>query len=143
MGSTGYKYTRNYLTIIQPEDFVTVFPDGAINIGSGVPSLVGSSTIQKGGVYDPADIDLVNKLNGVEPEDLTPEVIKSFSNDEDLALAAIGGFKFAGDRQPKQPVPPGDSAFFYHGECVGNSALSTPFPSTIIGGTGRYVQFKV
>ena len=46
--STGYKYTRNYLTIIQPEDFVTVFPDGAINIGSGVTSLVGSSTIQKG-----------------------------------------------------------------------------------------------
>ena len=47
----------------------------------------------EGGVYDPADIDLVNKLNGVEPEDLTPEVIKSFSNDEDIAFAAIGGFK--------------------------------------------------
>ena len=46
----------------------------------------------KGGVYDPADIDLVNKLNGVESEDLTPEVI-DFFGDEDLALEAVGGFK--------------------------------------------------
>ena len=26
----------------------------------------------KGGVYDPADIDLVNKLNGVKSSDSTP-----------------------------------------------------------------------
>ena len=114
-------------------------------------------------------------------------------------------YRFAGGRQPKQPIPPGDSAFFYHGLCVATSALvdpsfSTvpsvsshscklniclggggfncvavyagtsfvfnldqqlgflllnnfavkeaepslppPFPATIIGGTGRYVQFK-
>lgn len=37
-------------------------------------------------------------------------------------------YRFAGDRQPKQPVPPGDSAFFYHGECVVNSAISAPIP---------------
>ena len=110
-------------------------------------------------------------------------------------------YRFAGGRQPKQPIPPGDSAFFYHGLCVATSALvdpsfSTvpsvsshscklniclggggfnciafyagtsfvfnlepqvgffpfeeaepslppPFPATIIGGTGRYVQLKV
>ena len=46
----------------------------------------------EGGVYDPADIDLVNKLNGVESEDLTPKVI-DFFGDEDLALEAVGGFK--------------------------------------------------
>ena len=47
--STDYEYTRNYLTIIEPENFVTVFPNGAPNIGTiGVTSLVGSSTIQKG-----------------------------------------------------------------------------------------------
>ena len=108
---------------------------------------------------------------------------------------------FPGGRQPKQPIPPGDSAFFYHGICVATSAfndpkgflldtvlshscklniclggggfnciafyagtsfvfnlvpqvgilpfeepepsLPPPFPATIIGGTGRYVQFKV
>ena len=126
-------------------------------------------------------------------------------------------YRFAGGRQPKQPIPPGDSAFFYHGICVATSAfndpkgfildtvlshscklniclggggfnciaiyagtsfifnigqqirsptilglgteerefarglgteesgpsLPPPFPATIIGGTGRYVRFKV
>ena len=116
-------------------------------------------------------------------------------------------YRFAGGRQPKRPIPPGDSAFFYHGICVANSASSAttssglspdalfdaeavsshscklniclggggfnciafysgtsfvfnvgqqivlagsnepslppPFPATIIGGTGRYEQFKV
>ena len=37
-------------------------------------------------------------------------------------------YRFAGDRQPKQPVPPGDSVFFYHGECVVNSAINSPSP---------------
>ena len=46
--STDYEYTRNYLTIIEPENFITVFPNGAPNIGSGTTSLVGSSTILKG-----------------------------------------------------------------------------------------------
>ena len=46
----------------------------------------------KGGVYDPADIDLVNRLNGVGPEDLTPAVLASFNDDEGDALDAIGGF---------------------------------------------------
>ena len=49
--------------------------------------------IFEGGVYDPADIDLVNKLNGVESEDLTPEVIDFFGGSEGDALEAIGGFK--------------------------------------------------
>ena len=46
----------------------------------------------EGGVYDPADIDLVNKLNGVESEDLPPAVIASYGSEGD-ALAAIGGFR--------------------------------------------------
>ena len=37
-------------------------------------------------------------------------------------------YRFGGDRQPKQPVPPGDSAFFYHGECVATSAINSPSP---------------
>ena len=111
-------------------------------------------------------------------------------------------YRFAGGRQPKQPIPPGDSAFFYHGLCVATStfvgpstlpsvsshscklniclggggfnciafyagtsfvfnlepqvgifpfevfeepepSLPPPFPATIIGGTGRYVNFEV
>ena len=33
-------------------------------------------------------------------------------------------YRFAGGRQPKQPIPPGDSAFFYHGECVATSVIN-------------------
>ena len=40
-------------------------------------------------------------------------------------------YRFAGGRQPKQPIPPGDSAFFYHGLCVANSAFDDPSPGTI------------
>ena len=37
-------------------------------------------------------------------------------------------FRFAGGRQPKQPIPPGDSAFFYHGICVATSSISEDLP---------------
>ena len=36
-------------------------------------------------------------------------------------------YRFAGGRQPKQPIPPGDSAFFYHGLCVATSGFGDPF----------------
>ena len=36
-------------------------------------------------------------------------------------------YRFAGGRQPKQPIPSGDSAFFYHGECVATSATNGVF----------------
>ena len=51
-------------------------------------------------------VEIVDKLNGVGPDDLTDEVIESFGGNEGDALKAIGGFKFGGGRQPKQPVPP-------------------------------------
>ena len=41
-----------------------------------------------------------------------------------LYINCFFGFRFAGGRQPKQPIPPGDSAFFYHGMCVATSSLS-------------------
>ena len=33
-------------------------------------------------------------------------------------------YRFASGRQSKQPIPPGDSAFFYHGQCVATSAIN-------------------
>ena len=53
-------------------------------------------------------------------------------------------YRFAGDRQPKQPVPPGDSAFFYHGECVVNSAINSvsPFQDILWPGKGRDLQTR-
>merc|ERR1711957_245755 len=42
------------------------------------------------------------------------------------------GLPFAGGRQPKQPIPPGDSAFFYHGMCVATSSLSGDIDSLTV-----------
>merc|ERR1712195_197355 len=39
---------------------------------------------------------------------------------------------FAGDRQPKSPIPPGDKAYFFHGECV---ALSGTQSSSVLEAT--------
>ena len=32
-------------------------------------------------------------------------------------------YRFSSGRQSKQPIPPGDSTFFYHGQCVATSAI--------------------
>ncbi|OEU19590.1 hypothetical protein FRACYDRAFT_268051, partial [Fragilariopsis cylindrus CCMP1102] len=72
----NYSYRRNYVAILEPDNFVTVFPNGGgiddiidgviMNFGSGNSplQLQGSSTILNGKVYDPADIEIVNKPNG-------------------------------------------------------------------------------
>jgi len=125
--SEGYNFRRNYVAIIEPKNFVTLFPNGGANTAVGLADLLGSSTIQNGKIYDPADIAIVNKLNGVEANDITDELVTFFGSEMD-ALDAIGGFSFAGGRQPKQPIPPGDSAFFYHGECVATSTINSPPP---------------
>ena len=47
-------------------------------------------------------------------------------------------FRFAGGRQPKQPIPPGDSAFFYHGYCTATSAIDAPFDG--VDTAGRWTK---
>ena len=49
-------------------------------------------------------------------------------------------YRFAGGRQPKRPIPPGDSAFFYHGQCVATSASGAP-PSTTSPDVGINILF--
>ncbi|OEU21578.1 hypothetical protein FRACYDRAFT_235204 [Fragilariopsis cylindrus CCMP1102] len=135
--SKGYDFRRNYIAIIEPDNFVSLFPngggifEGVFNPEGGLFELQGSSTILNGKIYDPADIAIVNKFNGVEENDLTDEVIEFFDGSKQDALDAIGDFPFAGGRQPKQPIPPGDSAFFYHGLCVATSILVDLSFSTI------------
>ncbi|OEU06572.1 hypothetical protein FRACYDRAFT_254245 [Fragilariopsis cylindrus CCMP1102] len=133
--SKGYNYHRNYVAIIEPRNFVSLFPNGR---GISEPEideafindfqLQGSSTILNGKIYDPADIAIVNRFNGVDENEITDEVINDFivafervpSKEEVLSL--LVGVPFAGGRQPKQPIPPGDSAYLYHGLCVATSS---------------------
>ena len=58
--SKGYYYRRNYIAIIEPDNFVTLFPNGGgigKNIGDGLNDdnkqlqLQGSSTILNGKLY--------------------------------------------------------------------------------------------
>ena len=51
-----------------------------------------SFVILEGKIYDPADIAIVNKFNGVEENDLTDEVIEFFDGSKQDALDAIGDF---------------------------------------------------
>ena len=55
-------------------------------------SFVRSFVILEGKIYDPADISIVNKFNGVEEKDLTDEVIEFFEGSKQDALDAIGDF---------------------------------------------------
>ena len=107
-----YPYSRNYVVIIEPDNLVSLISDG----------VQGSSIVEYGNVFAPADIGLVNRFDGTQESDIG--FPKGLS---DKQVARLIGRKFAGNRQPKSPVPPGDKAFFFHGECVALSATPSSF----------------
>jgi hypothetical protein len=120
-GRGQYPYRRNYVAVIEPDNFVTLGGSGG-GITAAIQSsaffgVEGGSIIEFGNVYDPADLALVNKIDGVEIGD-------PFLPSGTLADPIIG-LRYAGDRQPKSPVPPGDKSYFFHGECVALSVSST------------------
>jgi hypothetical protein len=140
-----YPYSRNYVAIIEPENFVSLSTNGGGGIGNVVFddysssssssssfNLQGTSIIISGNVYDPADIVILNKLNGVEITDPgIAELIDVYNNNGhghgttgcegrrtlynvDPYISFIGR-PYAGNRQPKFPIPPGDKSYFFHG----------------------------
>jgi hypothetical protein len=107
-----YPYSRNYVVIIEPDNLVSLISDG----------VQGSSIVKYGNVFAPADIGLVNRVDGTQESDIGFPKGLTFEQ-----VARLIGRKFAGNRQPKSPVPPGDKAFFFHGECVALSATPSSF----------------
>merc|ERR1712166_354470 len=80
--SNNYEYKRNYITIIEPDNFLSTDPDGQsagariVQVTDGtmtIPTSIGTAIIQNGKIYDPADIVIVNKPNGIEASDLLKE----------------------------------------------------------------------
>ncbi|OEU14871.1 hypothetical protein FRACYDRAFT_241428 [Fragilariopsis cylindrus CCMP1102] len=134
--SNNYEYKRNYITIIERDNFLSTDPDGKsagdrifqVTQDMTIPTSIGTAIIQNGKIYDPADIVIVNKPNGIEAGDL-------FEAFGEIAPLLLIGQRYAGDRQPKTPIPVGDSAYFFHGECVATSAL--PFAGKFPGGLER------
>jgi len=69
-------------------------------------NLLGASIIQSGGIYDPADVQIVDQLSGSSGADNLNREQKPGAR-----------FQFSGQRQPKF-IPQADPGFFFNGECV-------------------------
>jgi hypothetical protein len=69
--------------------------------------IIGTSIAQSGGVYDPADIQIVNRPNGATTMD-------------EIEFGVQAGQQFAGRAQPEF-VPPRDPGFFFDGRCTSSS----------------------
>ena len=86
--NAGLVFSRGYVCITRQQDFALVIPQQQ----SSVPNLLGSSTIQSGGIYDPADVQIIDRL-GTSAAD----------NFDDTGPSEDEGPRgqFAGQRQPK------------------------------------------
>jgi len=119
---SGMVFSRGYVCIIKPQDFTFAIPtqksqtsvtDFASDATVSSLNLVGSSSFQSGGIYDPADVEIVDRLGG------------STSADDAAGGDRFDGpknFQFAGQRQPKF-IPQADPGFFLNGECVTTQAM--------------------
>jgi len=123
-----YPYSRNYVVIIEPDNFISLFTGGTLASLNGIQ---GTSIVEFGNVFDPADIEIVNRSDGSQEGDI------GFPSSEMCNVPeGLIGNNFAGNRQPKLPIPPGDKAYFFHGECV---ALSGTQSSPVLEAIGAAV----
>ena len=51
-----YPYSRNYVAIIEPDNFISLFTGGTLASFNGIQ---GTSIVEFGNVFDPADIELL------------------------------------------------------------------------------------
>jgi hypothetical protein len=113
----GLVFSRGYVCITRQQDFAFVIPQQK----SIVPeinrldqlNLLGSSTIQSGGIYDPADVQIVDRLgtSAADNFDANPTFSRRLMGEQGTRG------QFAGQRQPKF-IPQKDPGFFFNGECV-------------------------
>jgi hypothetical protein len=111
--NAGLVFSRGYVCITRPQDFAFVIPQQQSIVPQNLSELniLGSSTLQSGGIYDPADVQIVDRL-GTSAAD-------NFLDDTSGADTSGTGPRgqFAGQRQPKF-IPQKDPGFFFNGECV-------------------------
>lgn len=119
--SLFYPYERGYLVVVNEDNSVLVGANGGDLFPASIgrrqlaeplprtPTFAGSSVFQSGLVYDPTELKIRNKPDGV-----TEEAVWNTSWVPMVMQAALGR-KFAGGRQPVLPLPPGDKSYFFHG----------------------------
>jgi len=124
-------YSRNYIAVTQAVDFTRLFPNGGnfltllddfLKKAKASPNsfksnplfqIQGSSTTQKGAVFDLSSIEVVNAQDGV-----------GFITVRGPSAPVIQ-VQFAGDRKIKF-TPMDDPFFFFHGQCVATSGILEP-----------------
>ena len=80
------------------------------------PTFDGSSMFQSGLVYDPTELKIRNKPDGVTEEEVwNTSWVQQHTCNAPMVMQAAVGRKFAGGRQPVLPLPPGDKSYFFHG----------------------------
>jgi hypothetical protein len=103
---SGLVFSRGYICITRQQDFAFVIPTQRSTIPSplqlGQLNLLGSSTIQSGGIYDPADVQIVDRLGTSEADNFDVGGSSATSQNR-------------GQRQPKF-IPQKDPEFFFNGE---------------------------
>jgi len=113
----GLVFSRGYICITRQQDFAFVIPQQKSTVPAEFKlldlNLLGSSTIQSGGIYDPADVQIVDRL-GTSAAD-------NFDDDDAFIRDKQNRGQFAGQRQPKF-IPQKDPGFFFNGECVATQA---------------------
>jgi len=124
-------YTRIYFAVTEAADFVRLFPNGGnfatyledfiffLNTSASARSKVnaefliqGSSTTQKGAIFDSSSIEVVN-----DPDGVIVIVVRGFGNDFQVQLAGNRKLRF---------TPVDDPHYFFHGQCVATSGILEP-----------------
>ncbi|OEU11828.1 hypothetical protein FRACYDRAFT_244947 [Fragilariopsis cylindrus CCMP1102] len=112
--NAGLVFSRGYVCITRQQDFAFVIPQQrSIVLERGELfdlNLLGSSTIQSGGIYDPADVQIIDRLGTSEADNFIIPRGRGAKLNEQRG-------QFAGQRQPKF-IPQKDPGFFFNGECV-------------------------
>ncbi|OEU19330.1 hypothetical protein FRACYDRAFT_235377 [Fragilariopsis cylindrus CCMP1102] len=107
----GLVFSRGYVCITRQQDFAFVIPQQQSIVPEDLfdLNLLGSSTLQSGGIYDPADVQIVDRLGTSVADNFFGELARG---------------QFAGQRQPKF-IPQKDPGFFFNGECVATQVRGT------------------
>jgi len=111
-------FQRSYIVITQSENFITLAREGTSGplAKEGANAIIGTIQTQSGGVYDPANIKIVNKPEGVTLGDAAE------SSGANGINGALVGLQFAGKAQPKF-VPAVDASFFFDGQCKATGGI--------------------
>jgi len=124
-------YSRIYVVVTEAADFIRLFPNGGdiliylddflnkaqqANTFKSNPEFLiqGSSTTQKGAVFDSSSIEVVSALDGV-----VFTLITETGDGVDFQV------QYAGNRKIKF-TPVDDPSFFFHGQCIVTSGFLEP-----------------